>query len=92
MRSFTSARPSWSASKNARRLGDVEPVLGLGAPGDLEHGVEPRADPARLGALVAGALELVDLALDRLADVLGEVACLNLGPVVVGVLVTALRR
>ena len=60
--------------QNPRRLGDVEPVLGLGAPGDLEHGVEPRADPARLGALVAGALELVDLALDRLADVLGEVA------------------
>ena len=58
--------------EDARRLGDVEPVLGLDAPRDLEHGVEPRADPARLRALVARALELVDLALDGLADVLGQ--------------------
>ena len=33
--------------EDARRLGDVEPVLGLDAPGELEHGVEPGADPAR---------------------------------------------
>ena len=85
MRSFTSSSPSWSASRIARRLGDVEAVLGLDAPGDLEHGVEPGADPARLGALVAGALELVDLALDGLAHVLGQLARLELGPVVVGV-------
>ena len=75
--------------QNARRLFDVEAVLGLDAPGELEHGVEPGADPARLGALVAGALELVDLALDGLADVLGQVTRLELGPVVVGVGVVA---
>ena len=78
--------------EDARRLGDVEAVLGLDAPGDLEHGVEPGADPARLGALVAGALELVDLALDGLAHVLGQVARLELGPVVVGVGVVAVAR
>ena len=57
--------------EDARRLGDVETVLRLDAPGELEHGVEPGTDPARLGALVAGALQLVDLALDSLAHVLG---------------------
>ena len=71
--------------EDPRRLGDVEAVLGLDAPRELEHGVEPGADPARLGALVAGALELVDLALDGRAHVLGQVARLELGPVVVGV-------
>ena len=78
--------------EDARRLGDVEAVLGLDAPGNLEHRVEPGADPARLGALVARALELVDLALDRLADVLGQVARLELGPVVVGVGLVAVAR
>ena len=43
------------------RLGDVEPVVGTGAPRQLEHRVEPGADPAVLGALLAGALEPVDL-------------------------------
>ena len=32
IRSFTSARPSWSSSSTARRLGDVEAVLGLARP------------------------------------------------------------
>ena len=72
--------------EDVRRRLDVEPVLGFDAPRDLEHRVEPRADPARLGALVTRALELVDLAFDGLADVLGEVGRLELGPVVVGVL------
>ena len=40
-------------------------VVGTRAPRQLEHGVEPRADPAVLGALLARALEPVDLALDR---------------------------
>ena len=42
-------------------LADVEPVIGPLAPRQLEHGVEPGADPAVLGALLAGALQLVDL-------------------------------
>ena len=44
------------------RLVDVEAVLGLDPPRELEDGVEPGADPAVLGALLARALELVDLA------------------------------
>ena len=40
---------------------DVVVVVGALVPRQLEHGVEPGADPGRLGALVAGALELVDL-------------------------------
>jgi hypothetical protein len=45
-------------------LGDVEVVLGALAPGDLEHRVEPADDPAVLGALLAGALQLVELTFD----------------------------
>ena len=92
MRSFTSFEPVVVGLEDPRRLHDVETVLGLDAPGQLEHGVEPRADPARLRALVAGALELVDLALDGLADMLGKVTRLELGPIVVGVGVVAVAQ
>ena len=51
---------------------EVEVVVGALAPRQLEDGVEPGADPAVLGGLRAGALEPVDLALDRLADVVGQ--------------------
>ena len=71
--------------EQARRLGNVEPVLGLHTPRQLEHGVEPGADPARLGALLAGALQLVDLTLHGHPDMLGQVALGQLGSIVVGI-------
>ena len=70
--------------EDARRLVHVEPVLGLLAPGQLEDGVQPGPDPPVLGVLLAHPLELVDLAVDRLAHGLGQVALLDLAPVVVG--------
>jgi hypothetical protein len=75
--------------EDAGRLGHVEPVLGLLAPGQLEHGVQPGAYPSVFGVLLAHPLELVDLAVDGLADPLGEVAALGLGPVVVGLTLVA---
>ena len=53
-------------------------------PRQLEHGVEPGADPAGLRALVAGALQLADLAQRGLADLVGQVGRLDAGAVVVG--------
>ena len=44
------------------------------APGQLEDGVEPGPDPPVLGALLAGALELVDLASTAGAHGVGQVA------------------
>ena len=46
--------------EDARRLGDVEAVLGLDAPGELEDGVEPRADPPVSGlcSLVRSSLSI----------------------------------
>ena len=52
--------------------------------GQLEHGVEPGPDPGRLRALVAGALELVDLAPQRLAHGVGDLGGLDAAAVVVG--------
>ena len=46
--------------------GQVEVVRRGLAPGQVEHAVEPGADPALLGALRAGALQAVDLLVDRL--------------------------
>jgi hypothetical protein len=60
-------------------LDHVELVLRRLAPRDLEDGVQPRADPAVLGALLAGALQLVELALDGHARRLGQ--GFELGPV-----------
>ena len=76
--------------QNAGGLDHFEAVVGLHAPGELEDRVEPGTDPACLGALLIGALELVDLALDRHPDMFGEVALGQLGPVVIGVGLVAL--
>ena len=40
-----------------RAVGEVVVVLGAHVPGDVEHPVEVRADPAVLGVLLAGALQ-----------------------------------
>src|ERR1700742_258104 len=42
-------------------------------PGRAQHRVEPGPDPPRLGVLVAGALQLADLAQRRLADRVGQI-------------------
>ena len=74
------------------RRHDVGGVLGRDVPRQLEHGVEPGPDPRGLGALVAGALELVDLAQQRLAHGVGHVGGLDPGAVVVGALGLALAE
>ena len=66
------------------RLLEVEPVLGAGRPGDLEHRVEPRPHPRRLRRLVAHPVEAVDLPFDGGAGALGSIERGELGPVLVG--------
>ena len=61
---------------------DVGRVGGLGAPRQVEDGVQPGPQVAGLGALVAAPLELADLAQGGLADVLGQVGLLDPGAVV----------
>ncbi len=64
-------------------------VVGVGravVPRHVEDRVEPRADPARLRALVRRALQLADLGERGLEHVLGEVRGLHPGAVVVGAL------
>ena len=56
---------------------DVEVVDAALAPRDLEHGVEPVADPPVLDVLLGRALEAVDLAGDRLPRGLGDRAGLD---------------
>jgi hypothetical protein len=51
--------------------------------GQVQHRVEPGPDPARLGVLVAGALQLADLAQRPLADRLRQIGRLDAGAVVV---------
>ena len=59
--------------EDARGPREVVALVGRRVPhGQLEHAVEPGADPALLGALAAGALEPVELLLDRLAHLLGQ--------------------
>ncbi len=58
-------------------VAQVELVIGPDAPGQLDDGVEPRADPAVFGRLGAGALEAAQLALDRGAHVVGQVPALE---------------
>ena len=53
MRSFTSSQSVVVLVEDPGRLVEVDPVLGLDAPGQLEHGVEPGPDPPVLGALLA---------------------------------------
>ena len=62
-------------------VGDVGGALG---PRQVEHGVEPGADPAGFRALVTGAFELADLAQRGLADLVGQVGRFDAGAVVVG--------
>ena len=62
MRSFTSSRPSWSASRTRAGLGDVEVVVGARRPRHVDQPVEVGADPAVLGRLLARALEPAELA------------------------------
>ena len=50
--------------EDAAGVVDVEVVGGVLTPRDLEHGVEPAADPAVLHVLCGGALEPADLPLD----------------------------
>ncbi len=70
------------------RIEHVEGVLGTHAPRQFQDGVEPRTDPAVLGALLVRALQLVELALDGGAHVIGEVRRVDpRSQVVAGVLV-----
>lgn len=59
-------------------------VVGAHVPRQLQHGVQPGADPAGFRALVAGAFQLADLAQRGLADLLGQVGGLDAGPVLIG--------
>ena len=72
--------------------GDVVAVVGRARPRQLEHGVEPGADPGGLGVLLAGPLELVDLPEQRLAHVVGHLGGLHPAAVVVGALGLALAE
>ena len=47
---------------------EIETILRLAAPRDLEHGFQPRPYPPVFRALLAGSLEAVDLALDALGS------------------------
>ena len=92
MRCFTSSRPVWSSSRMRRASAEVEVVLGAHVPGDLEHPVEVGPDPAVLGALLAGPLETVQLALDLRAHVLGHPRVLEARAVAGGDVVAALTE
>ena len=63
--------------------GDVVGVLGPVVPRDVEHGVQPGPDPADLGRLLGGALQLGDFLHRRVVHVLRQVGRLDAGPVVV---------
>ena len=65
------------------RRRQVGRVVAGHAPRELEHGVEPGPQVARLRALVARALELADLAQRLLADLLRQVGGLDAGAVVI---------
>ena len=54
---FDVVEPGVVRIQDAAGLGDVEAILRLLAPGQLEHPVQVVADPALLGVLLAGALE-----------------------------------
>ena len=71
-------------------LADVQAVIGANAPRELEHHVEPGPDPPVLGALLAGALQLVDLAGNGGPGGIADRQRLQPGPVVVAVLAVTL--
>ena len=58
--------------EDVARLSQVELVVGAGAERQLEHAVEPGADPGVLGRLLAHPLEPVDLLVDEVGDLLGQ--------------------
>ena len=59
------------------RCVDVGRIAGLGIPGQLKDGVEPGANPARFGALIARSFELADLAQGSLANLIGQLRLLD---------------
>ncbi len=63
--------------------GNVVGVLGAVVPRDVEHGVQPGPDPADLGRLLGGALQLRDFLHRRVVHILGQVGRLDPRPVVV---------
>ena len=92
MRSLTSSSPWWSASRISRAaVRSVESSV-RDVPRQVEHSVQPGADPAALGALLAGSLQLADLAQRRLADLLRQFGGLDTGAVVVGTVRLALAE
>ena len=62
---------------------EVGRVLGAGVPRQVQDGVQPGADPAALGALLAGAFQLADLAQRGLADLVGQVSSFDASTVIV---------
>src|SRR6202008_4473054 len=60
----------------------VRGVLSLDVPRHVPHGVQPRADPAALGALLARAFPLAPPRQRRLANLFGQVSCLDPGAVI----------
>src|SRR6478672_9508750 len=68
-----------------QNLAGRDDIGGIGcrlAPGQLEDRVQPSAEITRLGARVAGSLQLADLAEGRLANVVRQPGFLHPGPVV----------
>ena len=72
MRSFTSSRPVWSASRVGARHVDVELVGGALGPREPEHGVEPALDPAALHVLLRHPLEAAELLAERAHHLVGH--------------------
>ena len=60
----------------------VVAVLGADVPRQVEHGIQPGTDPAHLGRLLSGPLQLVHLGQRRFAYGLGQPGSLHAGAVV----------
>ncbi len=71
---------------------EVDGVVGADAPRQLEHAVQPRADPALLGRLGAGALQAVDLLGDEVLGAVGRLERLQLRAVLADDVVVALAE
>ena len=84
MRSLTSSRPAWSFVEHLASEHRVEHLVGGLAPRHGDQPVEVRADHRGLAALLAHALEAVELALGLLAHVVGHARLGDLRAVVVG--------
>ena len=78
IRSLTSSRPAWSASRTSRAFDRIEPLLGALAPRDGEQPVEVRANHRRLAARVPHPLEPPELALGLLTDLVGHLGLRDL--------------